>query len=168
MTVDHDHYSDAYIRQVLDSVTSVAVVGASGNPARPSYLVVKYLLSKEFKVFPVNPGRAGTEIADVLCHESLSSLPEPMDMIDIFRSPEAAGAVVDEALTLDPLPKVIWMQLGVRNDAAAARAEERGVRVVMNRCPKIEYARLCGKYFANYLSFERIGPSCWILAAWEF
>lgn len=143
--MDHDSYSDDYIREILDLVNSVAVVGASANPSRPSFFVVKYLVSKEFEVFPVNPGSAGREIAGALCYPTLADIPKPVDMVDIFRGSEAASGVVDEALALEPLPKVIWMQLGVRNDEAANRAEAKGVRVVMNRCPKIEYARLCGE-----------------------
>ena len=143
--INHDHYTDDYIRSVLRKVRSVAVIGASANTSRPSYFVVKYLISKGFSVFPVNPGQAGKQIAGVLCHASMADIPEPVDMIDIFRNSEAAYDVVEEALDLDPLPKVIWMQLQVRNDAAAAMAEERGIEVVMDRCPKIEYARLCGE-----------------------
>lgn len=140
-----NQYSDDYIRDILDTMKSVAIVGASANPSRPSFFVVKYLLSKGFKVFPVNPGQAGKEIAGALCFATLADIPEPIDMVDIFRGSEAAGPIVDEALALEPKPKVIWMQLGVRNDQAAERAQAAGVKVVMDRCPKIEYARLCGE-----------------------
>ena len=143
--IDHDTYTDAYIRSVLDKVKSIAVVGASANPSRPSFLVVKYLVSKGFKVYPVNPGHAGKNIAGAICYSSMKEIPSPIDMIDIFRNSEAAFGVVEEALELDPLPKVIWMQLKVRNDEAAALAQSKGLDVVMNRCPKIEYARLCGE-----------------------
>ena len=107
--------------------------------------VLKYLLSKGYEVFPVNPGHAGKEIAGALTYASLSEIPGPVHMVDIFRNSDAAFGVVEEALKLDPLPKVIWMQLQVRNDEAAKLAEARGIKVVMNRCPKIEYARLCGE-----------------------
>lgn len=143
--VDHENYSDAYIRQVLEDVKTVAIVGASANTVRPSYFVLTYMLSKGYTVLPVNPGQAGKEIAGALCYPSLKETPQPIHMVDIFRNSEAAFGVVEEALQLDPLPKVIWMQLEVRNDEAARLAEDAGVRVVMNRCPKIEYARLSGE-----------------------
>jgi len=143
--MDHDRYEDDYVREILAGVKSVAVVGASANAVRPSYFVMRYLQSKGFQVAPVNPGHAGREIAGLLTYRSLAEIPFPIDMVDVFRNSEAAGGVVEEALLLDPLPKVIWMQLGVRNDQSAARAEARGVKVVMNRCPKIEYARLAGE-----------------------
>ena len=143
--MNHDRYDDAYIRGILDEVKTIAVVGASANTVRPSYFVVKYLISKGYDVIPVNPGHAGREIAGAMTHASLADIDRPVDMVDIFRNSEAAAGVVEEALTLDPLPKVIWMQLSVRNDEVAKLAEARGVKVVMNRCPKIEYARLCGE-----------------------
>ena len=143
--MNHDRYDDAYIRGILDEVKTIAVVGASANTVRPSYFVVKYLISKGYDVIPVNPGHAGREIAGAMTYASLADIDRPVDMVDIFRNSEAAAGVVEEALTLDPLPKVIWMQLSVRNDGAAKLAEARGVKVVMNRCPKIEYARLCGE-----------------------
>ena len=143
--MNHDAYADDYIREILCSVKIVAVVGASANNTRPSYFVTTYLASKGYDVIPVNPGHAGRGIAGLMTAASLAAIGKPVEMVDVFRNSEAAGAVVDEALALDPLPKVIWMQLGVRNDAAAAKAEAAGVRVVMNRCPKIEYARLCGE-----------------------
>lgn len=145
MSIDHDHYPDAYIRDILCSVKTVAVVGASANPVRPSFFVLRYMLSKGFDVIPVNPGHAGREIGGVPAVASLAAIERPIDMVDVFRNSQAAAGVVDEALELDPLPRVIWMQLGVRNDAAAQKAEAAGVKVVMNRCPKIEYARLCGE-----------------------
>ncbi len=143
--MNHDSYDDAYIRSILSEVRSVAVVGASPNPARPSFFVVKYLVNKGYRVFPVNPGQAGGEIFGQLVHARLADIGEPVDMVDIFRASDAVPPIVDEALALIPLPQVIWMQLTVRNDAAAAKAEATGLRVVMNRCPKIEYARLCGE-----------------------
>ena len=143
--MNHDSYDNAYISGILNSVKTVAIVGASANDVRPSFFVAKYLLAKGFTVFPVNPGQAGKELLSRMTYAKLADIPEKIDMVDIFRSSEAAATVVDEALRLDPLPKVIWMQLTVRNDEAAARAEAAGVKVVMNRCPKIEYARLAGE-----------------------
>ena len=138
-------YSDVFIRGVLDGVKTVAVVGASPKDVRPSYFVVRYLISKGYEVYPVNPGHAGREILGRPVFASLADIPVPVDMVDIFRSSEAAAGIVDEALALNPRPKVIWMQLGVRNDEAAAKAEAAGLTVVMNRCPKIEYGRLSGE-----------------------
>jgi predicted CoA-binding protein len=143
--MNHDSYENSYISGILNSVKTVAIVGASANDVRPSFFVAKYLLAKGFTVFPVNPGQAGKELLGRMTYAKLADIPERIDMVDIFRSSDAAAAVVDEALRLDPLPKVIWMQLTVRNDEAAARAEAAGVKVVMNRCPKIEYARLAGE-----------------------
>src|SRR3990167_2857866 len=143
--MNHDSYSDQYVRGILSEVKTVAIVGASDNRARPSNIVVRYLASKGYRVFPVNPGRAGGEIEGLKVHARLSDIPEAIDMVDIFRRQDALAAVVDEALALDPKPKAIWMQLTLRDDAAAAKAEAAGVRVVMNRCAKIEYGRLCGE-----------------------
>jgi len=143
--VNHDSYPDAYIRAILSSVRTIAMVGASANEARPSFIVLKYLAGRGYKMLPVNPGLAGGTILGMPVYGALRDAPGPIDMVDIFRKSEAAGAAVDEALALDPLPAVIWMQLTVRDDAAAARAEARGVKVVMNRCPKIEYGRLSGE-----------------------
>jgi predicted CoA-binding protein len=143
--VNHDSYPDAYIRDILTSVKSIAMAGASANSARPSYLVLKYLSERGYRMSPVNPGLAGKTIHGLPVFAKLADAPGPIDMVEIFRNSDAAGAIVDEALELDPLPKAIWMQLSVRNDAAAARAEAKGVRVVMNRCPKIEYGRLSGE-----------------------
>lgn len=141
--MNHDRYDDAYIRDILDSVKSIAIVGASNNNVRPSYFVQKYLISKGYEVWPINPGLAGKEILDRPVHGSLADLPGPVHMVDIFRAAEHAGPIVDEAIRIGA--KVVWMQLGVRNDEAAAKAEAAGLRVVMNRCPKIEYGRLCGE-----------------------
>lgn len=140
--MNHDDYSNGYIRGILSSVKVIAMVGASANEVRPSYFVLKYLIDRGYRVHPVNPVLAGREILGRTVYGSLAEVPEPIDMVDIFRNSEAAGAVVDEALTLEPKPQVIWMQLTVRNDAAAARAEAAGLKVVMNRCPKIELGRL--------------------------
>ena len=142
---DHDSYPDSFILGILKDTKTIALVGASDNEARPSFFVLKYLLERGYRVIPVNPGRAGTEMVGQKVYARLADIPEPIDMVEVFRNSEAAAGIVDEALALDPLPRVIWMQLSVRNDAAAAKAEARGVKVVMNRCPKIEYGRLSGE-----------------------
>jgi hypothetical protein len=121
------------------------MVGASANSSRPSYFVLKYLSARGYTMLPINPGLAGQTLFDLPVYATLAAAPQPIDMVDIFRNSEAAGGLVDEALALPEPPKVIWMQLGVRNDDTAARAEARGVKVVMNRCPKIEYGRLSGE-----------------------
>ena len=143
--MNHDAYDDAYIAGILNAVRTIAIVGASANDVRPSYFVAKYLVGKGLTVFPVNPGQAGKEIAGRLTYARLADIPEPIDMVDVFRASSAVPGVVDEVLALDPLPKVAWMQRGVRRDEAAARAEAAGINVVMNRCPKIEYGRLSGE-----------------------
>jgi predicted CoA-binding protein len=143
--LNHDAYDNAYISDILNSVRTVAIVGASANDVRPSFFVVKYLLAKGFDVFPINPGQAGKQILGRMTYARLRDIPATIDMVDIFRASNAAPAIVEEALSLDPLPKVIWMQLGIRNDDAAAKAEAAGLKVVMNRCPKIEYGRLSGE-----------------------
>ncbi|HRK24972.1 MAG TPA: CoA-binding protein [Beijerinckiaceae bacterium] len=143
--MDHDQYPDAYILDILKTTKTVALVGASDNEARPSFFVLKYLIERGYKVIPVNPGRAGSTMVGQPVFARLADIAEPIDMVEVFRNSEAAAGIVDEALALDPLPKVIWMQLSVRNDAAAAKAEAAGIRVVMNRCPKIEYGRLSGE-----------------------
>ena len=140
--MNHDHYSDELIRGILTSVKTIALVGASNNPERASHHVMQYLIDSGYELYPINPGLAGKEIHGRRVFASLADVSVAIDMVDVFRNSEAAGAVVDEALALSPLPKVIWMQLGVRNDEAAARAEARGVTVVMNRCPAIERPRL--------------------------
>ena len=141
------NYSDALIARILRSVKTIAMIGASPNPARPSYFAMKYLLDKGFRIIPVNPGQAGKEILGQKVYAQISDLPAPVDMIDIFRNSEAAGPITDEAIAAkDRLGlKVLWMQLGVVNDNAAKRAESAGLTVVMNRCPKIEYGRLSGE-----------------------
>jgi len=143
--VNHDSYSDDAIRAILTSVKTIAMVGASANTARPSYFVLKYLSERGFTMLPINPGLAGGTILGLPVYASLADVPQPIDMVDVFRRSDAVGEVVDAALALAIPPKVIWMQLGVRDDAAAARAEAKGVKVVMNRCPKIEYGRLSGE-----------------------
>lgn len=143
--MNHDTYPDPYIKGILDEVKTVAMIGASANNVRPSYFVLKYLLSKGYEVWPINPGQAGKEILGQKVYSSLDELPAVPDMIDIFRNSEAAGAIVDDVIASGKLPKVIWMQLTVRHDEAAARAEAAGIKMVMNRCPKIEYGRLSGE-----------------------
>jgi predicted CoA-binding protein len=140
--MNHDSYPDSYIRGILNTVNTIAVVGISPNTSRPSYFVFKYFLERGKHMIPVNPGQAGKDILGARVYARLADIPEPVDMVDIFRASEHVLPVVQEALALKPLPQVIWMQLGIRNDAAAALAEAAGVKVVMNRCPKIEYGRL--------------------------
>ena len=143
--MNHDSYDNAWIAGILNSVRTIAIVGASANDVRPSFFVTKYLIDKGYTVFPVNPGHAGREILGRMTYARLADVPEPIDMVDIFRASASVPPIVDEALALEPKPKVIWMQLTVRHDEAAAKAEAADVKVVMNRCPKIEYARLSGE-----------------------
>ena len=140
--MDHDNYPDSYIRGILNTVKTIAMVGISPKDNRPSYFAFKYLLERGYRMIPVNPGLAGGEILGKKVYAKLADIPEPIDMVDVFRAPAYAPGLVEEALALEPRPQVIWMQLGVRNDAAAALAEQNGLKVVMNRCPKIEYGRL--------------------------
>src|SRR5437667_5072637 len=140
--MDHNSYPDGYIRGILNTVKTIAMVGISPKDNRPSYFAFKYLLERGYQMIPVNPGQAGKDILGQKVYAKLSEIPEPVDMVDIFRASQFAPAVVDEALAMTPRPQVIWMQLGVRNDEAAAKAEAAGIKVVMNRCPKIEYGRL--------------------------
>jgi uncharacterized protein len=140
--MEHDNYSDSYIRGILNTVKSIAMVGASEKTNRPSYFAFKYLLERGYHMIPVNPGLAGKDMLGQRIYARLADVPEPLDMVDIFRSSRNALPLVQEALALNPRPRVIWMQLGVRNDEAAALAEAAGLKVVMNRCPKIEYGRL--------------------------
>ena len=140
--MDHDNYPDSYIRGILNTVKTIAMVGISPKDNRPSYFAFKYLLERGYRMIPVNPGLAGGEILGKKVYAKLADIPEPIDMVDIFRAPAYALGVAEEALALKPRPQIIWMQLGVRNDAAAALAEQNGLKVVMNRCPKIEYGRL--------------------------
>ena len=140
--MNHDRYDDAYIRGILNTVKSIAMVGASNKDIRPSYFVFKYLLERGYNMIPVNPGLAGKELLGRRIYATLADIPEPIDMIDIFRASQYALPIVREALALNPRPQVIWMQIGVRDDEAAKLAEDNGLKVVMNRCPKIEYGRL--------------------------
>jgi predicted CoA-binding protein len=142
--VNHDSYTDAYIREVLTGARTIAIVGASPNAARPSFGVMRLLLVKGHKVIPVNPGQAGSEIQGQTAYASLADLPAPVDMIDIFRNTEAAIGVVREAIAQKERLglKSVWMQLDIRDEAVAAEAEAAGLNVVMDRCPAIEYRRL--------------------------
>lgn len=141
------HYSDAFLADILASVETIAMVGASPDWVRPSFFAMKYLQSKGYRVIPVNPRAAGTEILGEMTYSDLASVPHKIQMVDIFRNSAAAGPITDEAISVarDKGIGVIWMQLGVRNDEAAERAEKAGLKVVMNRCPKIEYGRLFGE-----------------------
>ena len=141
--MNHDAYSDAYIRDILANNRTIAMVGASPNASRPSYFAMKYLKAKGFRVIPVNPGQAGKEILGEKVYASLADIEESIDIVDIFRGSAAALPIAKEAISIGA--KVVWMQLGVRNDEAAKLAEDAGLRVVMNRCPKIEYGRLAGE-----------------------
>lgn len=138
--MDHNQYEPDYIRKVLQSTKVIALVGASANPDRDSYGVMRFLQSKGYRVTPVNPGLSGKTLNGELVYATLRDIPYKIDMVDVFRNSEAAGAVVDEAIAVGA--KSVWMQLGVANPDAAARAEAAGLKVVMNRCPKIEMPRL--------------------------
>ena len=138
--MDHDHYSDALLRKILNDTKTIAMVGASANWNRPSFFAMKYLQSKGYRVIPVNPREAGTKILGETAYANLKDIPDKVDMVDIFRNSKAAGPITDEAIEIGA--PVIWMQLGVCNEDAAKRAEEAGATVIMNRCPKIEYGRL--------------------------
>jgi uncharacterized protein len=142
--MNHDHYSDAYISGILTECKTIALVGASPNETRPSFGVMRFLLGQGYKVTPINPGQAGKEILGQKVAASLAEMPEPADMIDVFRASDAIPALTDEILALPGRPRAVWMQLAIRNDAAAARLEIAGVKVVMNRCPAIEIPRLSG------------------------
>ncbi|MBV9259802.1 MAG: CoA-binding protein [Pseudolabrys sp.] len=140
--MNHDRYDDAYIRGILNTVKTIAMVGVSPKDNRPSFFAFKYLLERGYKMIPVNPGQAGKEILGQKVYAKLLDVPDAIDMVDIFRASEHALPIVQEAVTLKLTPSVIWMQLTVRNDEAAKLAEDNGMKVVMNRCPKIEYGRL--------------------------
>jgi O-acetylhomoserine (thiol)-lyase len=142
-SLDPIPYSDAQLRAILQRVKTIAMVGASSNWNRPSYFVMKYLQGKGYRVIPVNPGVAGQELLGEKVYASLRDIPEPVDMVDVFRPARDAPAIVEDAIAIRA--KVVWMQLGIRNDAAAAVAERAGLEVVMNRCPKIEFGRLGGE-----------------------
>jgi uncharacterized protein len=137
-----DRYDDQYLRKILRETKTIAMVGLSANWNRPSFFAAKYLLDRGYHVLPVNPAAAGQEILGQKVYGALDELPVKADMVDIFRNSEAAGPITDEAIRHGA--KVVWMQLGVVNEAAAERAEKAGLEVVMNRCPKIEHSRLAG------------------------
>jgi uncharacterized protein len=131
--LDHSSYSDAYLREILDSVHTIAMVGASDHWNRPSSFAMKYLQGKGYRIIPVNPRAVGGEILGEKVYASLAEIPDKIDMVDIFRNAEAAGPLTDEAIAIGA------------NPAAATRAEAAGLKVVMNRCPKIEWSRLNGE-----------------------
>lgn len=137
-------YSDDAIGRILREVETIAVVGASPNRNRPSHFTMKYMREKGYRTIPVNPRAAGQEILGETVHASLAEVPGAIDMVQIFRNSKAAGRIADDAVAVaaEKGIKVIWMQLGVRDDAAAARAEAAGLEVIMDRCPKIEFGRL--------------------------
>ena len=160
--MDHANYADATIASILGGARSFAIVGASPNPSRPSYFVLKYLLAKGYRVVPVNPQNGGEVLLGQQVYATLDEVSGPIDVVDVFRNSAAALEVTRAAIALkDKLAiKVIWMQLGVRNDVAAAEAEAAGFQVVMNRCPKIEYGRLSGEigwmgFNTNMISSKR-------------
>ncbi|HVR58168.1 MAG: CoA-binding protein [Pseudolabrys sp.] len=140
--MNHDAYSDSYIRGILNTVKTIAMVGISPKENRPSYFAFKYLMERGYRMIPINPGQAGKTILGQKVYAKLSDIPDPIDMVDVFRGSEHVLPIVQEAVALKPKPQVIWMQLMVRNDEAAKLAEDAGLKVVMNRCPKIEYGRL--------------------------
>ena len=141
------HYPDATLRGILSQVRTIAMVGASGDWKRPSFFAMKYLQRRGYRVIPVNPGRAGTEILGETVYATLADIPVDIDMVDVFRSSEAALGVAEEAaaLTKDKNIEIFWLQLGIRNDKAAELAQAAGMTVIMDRCPKIEFARLSGE-----------------------
>jgi predicted CoA-binding protein len=141
--VNHDNYSDDYLRDILRGVHTIAMVGASERPNRPSHYVMAFLQAHGYRVIPVNPRATVPNIRDEKVYGSLAEIPEAIDMVDVFRRSEEVAAVLDEAIA--KRAKVIWMQLGVRDDVAARRAEQAGLKVVMNRCPKIELTLLGGR-----------------------
>ncbi len=143
VTSDRDAYGDDLIRRILSETKVIAMVGASANWVRPSFFAMKYLQEKGYRVIPVNPREAGKEILGETVYASLRDIPEPIDMVDCFRAADAIPAIAEEAV--ESGAKVLWMQLGIRHEAAAAMAAEAGLTVIQNRCPKIEYGRLSGE-----------------------
>src|SRR5215470_7660184 len=140
--MNHNNYDDVYIRRVLNTVKTIAMVGVSANTSRPSYFAFKYLLERGYRVIPVNPGLAGQDLLGQRVYARLADIPEPVDMVDVFRAGQYVLGIVQQTLQMQPHPGVVWMQLGIRNDDAARLAETNGIKVVMDRCPKIEYGRL--------------------------
>ncbi len=141
--MDHSDYADSYIRDILRDTKTIAMVGASTNWARPSFFAMKYLQAKGFRVIPVNPGAAGQDLLGEKVYATLKDIPVKIDMVDVFRASEHVGPIADEAIAIGA--KVLWLQLGVVNEDAARKAEAAGMKVVMNRCPKIEFGRLSGE-----------------------
>ncbi len=135
--MDHSQYPSDYTQSILRSVKTIAVVGFSANPSRPSHDVARFLQARGYRIIPVNPGLAGQTILGELVYADLSSVPDAIDMVDIFRRSDEVAAIVDDAIAIGA--KIIWMQIGVRDETAAAKAEASGLQVVMNRCPKIEF-----------------------------
>ena len=133
--------SDQTIKTVLEQTRTIALIGASVKPERPSYRVLQFLLDKGYRVFPVNPGQAGNQLLGQTVYASLNDVPQPVDMVDIFRRSEDVGPIVEQAIAANA--KTVWMQLGVINQAAAEAATAAGLTVIMDRCPAIEYPRLC-------------------------
>jgi predicted CoA-binding protein len=142
--MNHDHYDDAYLRSILTETRTIALIGASPKPVRPSHGVLGYLTDAGYDTYPINPGIAGSMLFGRTVYAQLGDVPVPIDMVDVFRNADAMAGVVDEILALAVLPRFVWMQLGVRNDAEAERLEGRGIQVVMDRCPAIERPRLLG------------------------
>ncbi len=141
--MSHESYPDTLILKILRETKTIAMVGSSAHWNRPSFFAMKYLKKKGYRIIPVNPKEAGKTILGETVYGRLADIPDPIDMVDIFRNSEAAGGIADEAIEVGA--KVVWMQLGVRNDAAAERAEAAGLTVIMNRCPKIEFGRMSGE-----------------------
>ncbi len=157
----HDAYSDDLIASILRESTALAMVGASANTSRPSYFAMKYLLGKGYRIVPVNVGLTGQQILGQTVYASLADVPPPIQIVDIFRNSEAALEVTREAIAEKERLglRVVWMQLGVRNEAAAREAEAAGLTVIMNRCPKIEYGRLSGEIGWAGVSTGRISSA---------
>jgi predicted CoA-binding protein len=141
----NEQYSDELIHQILSTTRTIAMVGASNRPNRPSYLVLKYLSGRGFTVIPVNPALAGQLILGLTVYARLADITAPIDMVDVFRDQAAVTQIVEDSLALRLRPKILWMQLGIINETAAARARAAGLTVIMNRCPKIEFGRLSGE-----------------------
>ena len=146
--MNHDTYLNSYLADILATAKNVAVVGASTDDKRPSHWISGFLLGKGYHVFPVNPLHRGELILGQRVYGSLSEIPEPIHLVDVFRRPEHLDTIVDEVLAMSPRPLGIWCQLGIRNDSAAAKAEAGGIKVVMNRALVSEYP----------LVYERLHP----------
>jgi predicted CoA-binding protein len=138
--VDHNAYRPDYLRGILTDVKTIAVVGASNEPWRPSFGIMRYLQRAGYRIVPVNPFLVGQRVHGEGFYASLRDVPEAVDLVNVFRRPDAVGEVVEDAIAVGA--PAIWLQLGVRNDAACARAEAAGIAVVMNRCISVEHARL--------------------------